>query len=241
MNKEEEIKDSVEFCKDIYAYYELSEKASESFSQSSFSSDEITETEAAKEEEEMTMRKSLFREIRNMVICIVFAFLTAKLLSSYVVQMTEVHGESMETTLSEGDRLFVEKLGYRIDKVKRFDVIVFTKDGEVNLIKRVIGLPGEKVEIIEGKIFINGEELKEEYGLDPINPNTEPIAIQLKEEEYFVLGDNRLVSVDSRYPSVGAVKKEEIIGRAFFRVYPFDEIGWMRDKEENESSLGGCR
>ena len=262
MNKEEEIKDSIEFCKDIYVYYEPSEEKDDSdniYNRYSWEHSRERESylhEPIKEkalnrlsvdttsmdtdsfdipsEEDGSKKNGLFREIAALALCVFLAFLTAKLISSYVIQITEVHGESMEATLSEGNRLFIEKLSYRLDELKRFDVIVFTKDKEVNLIKRVIGLPGEKVEIVEGTIFINGEKLQENYGLDPINPYEDALEIQLGEEEYFVLGDNRLVSVDSRYPSVGAVKKNEIVGRAFFRVYPFSEIGWIPKKEESE-------
>lgn len=247
MNKEEEIKDSIEFCEDIYTYYEKADEENVT-ENNSYRSPYHASLERRRrfyseptkyvsyvsvlEDEERTKKKTVAVDCFQIILCIVLAFFTAKLVSSYVLQITEVHGESMEATVSNGDRLFVDKLAYQWKDPKRFDIVVFSKDGEVNLIKRVIGLPGETVKVCEGEIYINGNKLDEDYGLDPINPYAEPVEMQLGDEEFFVLGDNRLISLDSRYPAVGAVRKDEIMGEAFLRIYPLSKIDWLLPKDE---------
>ena len=135
----------------------------------------------------------------------------------------------MIDTFTDRDNLLVEKVSYHLNDPKRFDVIVFYpygRDEEEYYIKRVIGLPGETVQIIGSQIYINGEVLEEDYGKDPIDyagiveePQT------LGEDEFFVLGDNREVSQDSRYEEVGFVKRKNIEGRAILRIFPFSKFG----------------
>ena len=138
----------------------------------------------------------------------------------------------MEYTLSDGDNLIVDKISYRFQKPERFDIIVFPFQYEENTyyIKRIIGLPGEMVHIDEyGNIYIDGEVLEESYGREVIlDPGQAAEPIELGEGEYFVLGDNRNASSDSRDPSVGVIKGEDIIGRAWLRIYPFDSIGFIK-------------
>jgi signal peptidase I len=135
----------------------------------------------------------------------------------------------MENTLHDGEQLYVEKLSYRFDALKRFDIIVFYPYGRENeeyYVKRIIGLPGETVQIIGSDIYINGEVLEEHYGKDPIeDPGRAAEPIQLGGDEYFVLGDNRDISKDSRTEEVGNVKKENIGGRAIFRIKPLSKFG----------------
>lgn len=138
-----------------------------------------------------------------------------------------MHGASMEPVLSDGDNLLVDRRA--TTKIKRNDIIVFTYlyEKKTYYIKRVIGLPGETVQITDkGDIFINGEELKDPYGTEKItDPGLAEYPIKLGEGEYFVLGDNRNHSEDSRYSDVGTVKAEQIVGRAFFRFFPFKKFG----------------
>lgn len=175
-----------------------------------------------KEDEKRSFWKT---ELFHLLLCLLVAFVAARLLSLYVVQFAVVHGSSMETTVSEGDLLIVGKMNYHLAGPKRFDVIVLSKDGKKDLIKRVIGMPGEDVRIEKGIIYINGEELHEDYGMDPMDPDAEPVEIKLAKDEYFVLGDNRLASLDSRFSTVGPVQRKEIQGEALIRVYPFNKIG----------------
>ena len=153
---------------------------------------------------------------------------------TFVGQRTEVEGASMENTLHNGDNLIVDKLSYRFHDPERFDIIVFPFQYQANTyyIKRIIGLPGETVQIMEdGSIYINGEKLEESYGREVIQPETigraaEPIV--LGEDEYFVMGDNRNNSSDSRTDIVGNIKREDIIGKAWLRIWPLSDFGVLK-------------
>ena len=154
------------------------------------------------------------------------------LLIHYVGQRTQVQGSSMEPMLTNGDNLIVDKISYRFRDPERFDIIVFPFQYEDNVfyIKRIIGLPGETVRIDdEGHIYLNGEILEEHYGKDVIqNPGRAREEITLADDEYFVMGDNRNNSSDSRDPSVAEVRREDIVGRAWLRIWPFKEFGFIK-------------
>lgn len=177
---------------------------------------------------------NIIKEIISMAIYIAVVFLLTYLIITYVGQRTVVSGSSMESTLSNGDHLILDKISYRFKEPERFDIIVLPYQYEENTfyIKRIIGMPGEKVRIDEkGIIYINGEELVESYGLEVIDADKLGLAeqeITLSEDEYFVLGDNRNNSSDSRDPSVGNIKREDIIGKAWVRIFPFDKIGFIK-------------
>ena len=140
----------------------------------------------------------------------------------------------MVPTLEDGDQLIADKLSYHFRDPERFDIVIFPYQYAANtyFIKRVIGLPGERVRIDEqGNIFINDELLKESYGYERMEyAGLAAEEIQLGDDEYFVLGDNRNVSEDSRYPDVGNIKRSNIIGRAWLRIYPFSEFGLLTDR-----------
>lgn len=175
---------------------------------------------------------NILRETISFVIYIGIVFLLTYLVIHYVGQRTQVSGSSMEATLSDGDNLIVDKISYRFHDPERFDIIVFPYKYEKNTfyIKRIIGLPGETVQIdTDGNIYIDGEILKESYGREVmLNPGEAKEPITLKEDEYFVLGDNRNASSDSRDPSVGKILGKDIVGRAWLRLYPFNKIGFIR-------------
>ena len=125
----------------------------------------------------------------------------------------------------------VDKLSYRFHDPERFDIIVFRYLYKKNTfyIKRVIGLPGETVQIADGVIYINGEPLEEDYGLEEItNPGRALEPITLGEDEYFVLGDNRNGSSDSRMTDVGNITRKQIVGKASLIIWPFSEFGWVK-------------
>ena len=138
----------------------------------------------------------------------------------------------MEPTLSDGDNLLVDKISYRFSEPERFDIIVFPfrYAEKTYYIKRIIGLPGETVYIDdEGQIFINGELLTESYGKEVItDPGTAYEMLTLGDDEYFVLGDNRNNSSDSRDPVVGNIHRDELIGKAWMRIYPFNKMGMIK-------------
>lgn len=176
-------------------------------------------------------QKSLKKDILDMVVYFAVVVLAAYLIVTYVGQRTTVDGNSMYPTLHDKDNLLVDKVSYRLGDVERFDIIVFEypHKKDVHYIKRVIGLPGETVQIIDGVIYINGEVLEENYGYEVMRDArraAEPVT--LGPDEYFVLGDNRNDSTDSRAESVGNVHRSQIVGRAFIRIYPFSRVGVLR-------------
>ena len=140
----------------------------------------------------------------------------------------------MEPKLSSEDNLIVDKISYHFHDPERFDIVVFPFRYEENTyyIKRVIGLPGETIRIDDaGNILINGEILQEDYGKEVImNPGRAYEEIKLGDNEYFLMGDNRNNSTDSRDPSVGNVTREEIIGRAWLRIWPLDKFGFIKHR-----------
>ena len=173
--------------------------------------------------------KNVAKEILNTVLYLAVVFVLTLLFITFVAQRTRVIGKSMFPTLEDRDSLILEKVSYRFGDPERFDVIVFPYEhGEKqNFIKRVIGLPGERVRIdYDGNIYINDELLEENYGSEVIqDPGIAAEEITVGEDEFFVLGDNRNYSMDSRSPAVGNIRKSQIMGRALFRIYPFDKIG----------------
>ena len=178
---------------------------------------------------EALKKGGVLRELLGTSVYILTVLLVAYIIVHYVGQRTEVIGESMELTLMDGDNLLVDKISYRFNDPERFDIVVFPYryDKHTYYIKRVIGLPGETVQINEeGDIFINGEKLEEYYGREVIkNPERAIDPILLGEDEFFVLGDNRNNSRDSRWEDVGNIKKSELTGKVWIRIYPFREFG----------------
>ena len=176
-----------------------------------------------------TKKSGFLKEFISFSIYLLSVLVLTWLLMTYVVQRTVVEGESMENCLYDGDNLLVDKITYRFHEPKRFDVVVFpyAYDAKTYYIKRVIGLPGETVYIDDhGDIYINEEKIQENYGNEVIlDGGLATGFVFLGSDEYFVLGDNRNHSTDSRDPSVGPVKRDSIIGRASFRIWPFSKFG----------------
>ena len=170
-------------------------------------------------------------EILSFLLYVVVVVGITFLIIHYVGQRTYVSGSSMENTLSDGDNLIVDKLTYRFSDPKRFDIIVFPYKYEENtyFIKRIIGLPGETIQVTDGKIYINGQVLDESYGREVLKSGgIAETPITLGEDEYFVMGDNRNDSMDSRDPSVGVLHKSELVGRAWVRIWPLSKFGILR-------------
>jgi signal peptidase I len=160
--------------------------------------------------------------VRDVVGTILPAVLIALLIHVFLAQATRVYGQSMQPNLHTNERLVVEKLGYRFHGPRRGDVVVLhdPSGGSELLIKRVIGLPGERVTIADGRVFIDGVELEEPY----LDQETEGSgrSWMVPPLQVFVMGDNRQASRDSR--SFGTVGRDQIIGRALFRYWPLDQI-----------------
>ena len=168
--------------------------------------------------------------------CIGIAYFLASFVTTYVAHQTTVEGESMEPTLTDGDSVIIQRLSYYFVDPKRYDVVVFPvsyDDGTAKktyYIKRVIGLPGETVQIIDGSVYINNEKLDDDvYGAAAINEaGIAENPLVLGENQYFVMGDNRNMSTDSRNSYVGLVNKNDIIGEAWLCTWPLNHFGGVK-------------
>ena len=170
--------------------------------------------------------------IKELILYGVIFVLCVFIIPRYVVQKTIVDGESMEFSLYDQDRLLIDKLTYQFQDPERFDIVVFYpygKDVDEYYVKRVIGLPGETVQIVGEDIYINDVLLEEDYGKDPITyAGMAAESVLLGEDEFFLLGDNREVSFDSRYEEIGLVHKNMIAGHTLLRIWPLKDFGIVK-------------
>jgi signal peptidase I len=167
------------------------------------------------------------------------ALLVALLVRTFFIQAFWIPSDSMEPTLHKGDRVLVNKLSYRFNDVGRGDIIVFKRpeaarssnpdDDIEDLIKRVVGLPGDVLKTVDGAVYIDDEPLNEPYlpeGTRTVMPSGQDMPpTTIPEGHYFMMGDNRGNSQDSRY--FGAIDEDLIVGRAFVRIYPLGDIGGL--------------
>lgn len=179
---------------------------------------------------ELSDNERALREFLGWIVYILVIVCATYLIVTFVGQRTKVSGDSMMPTLSSNDNLIVDKISYRFRDPKRFEIVVFPYRyaEDTYYIKRIIGLPRETVQIIDGYVYINNEKLDESFGLEVISESRYGLAanpIELGEDEYFVLGDNRNNSADSRETNVGVIHKDEFIGRAWIRIWPLKSIG----------------
>ncbi len=173
------------------------------------------------------------KKVRNFLrllfeLAVTLAF--AALFAIGMFQSVTMQESAMEPTLSVGERFFINKVVYKFQEPKRGDIIVFKtslSDDAAWHIQRVIGLPGETIQIVEGKVRINGTDLEESYP-EITNPGSAQTAISLQAGEYFVLGDNRNNSEDSRYSDVGLIRKKYIIGKLWFVLSPEEKRGFLK-------------
>ena len=180
------------------------------------------------------LSKKRLRDFLEMAVELVIVVVLVFLFIRFVAFRSVVRGDSMNATLQDRNNLIVERVSYYFHQPNRFDIVVFRSpiknDAKEHYIKRVIGLPGETLEIREGYVYINGEQLTSDtYGLDVMysNPPTNTIPlnfgpVEIAEEEYFVLGDNRNNSKDSRM--LGPIAQRNIMGRVWVRFFPFNSM-----------------
>lgn len=167
--------------------------------------------------------KSILPKLGEWILCIIVAVILTFLMKTFLFNITEVSGASMNSTLKDKDRVVFEKITTYTKNYKTGDIIVLKPVDEDDLfIKRIVGVPGDSVEIKNGSVYINGKLLKETY-LDPNTPTENDLKITLDSSHVFVLGDNRINSKDSRI--IGPIPIENIKGHVVFRLYPFDNIG----------------
>lgn len=163
----------------------------------------------------------LFSEVLSLVKIVVIAVVFALVFTNFIIINAEVPSGSMRDTIWEGDRLFGFRLAYKFSEPKRGDIIIFKfpDDETQNYVKRVIGLPNDIVQIKNGRVYINDEELDEPYIKDYILDDGETYTYIVPEDSYFMLGDNRNNSKDSRYWVNTFVKKEKIVAKVVVRYY----------------------
>ena len=154
--------------------------------------------------------KDVIKELVGWIVSILLIVAVSYLIVTFVGQRTQVSGSSMETTLSDGDHLIVDKISYRFREPQRYEIVVFPYRYEKNT-------------------YINGKQLDEHYGneiIEEAGMAAEPVT--LGEDEYFVMGDNRNNSQDSRVSDVGAIHRDELMGRAWIRIWPLDQFGVIK-------------
>lgn len=173
--------------------------------------------------------KNIFKEIGEWVLHLGIAIIAGVLIVTFVAQRTVVFDVSMQPTLFEGDNLIVEKISHKLGRMERGDIIVFKMEDEGRqLIKRLIALEGDYVEIYEGKVFVNDNPVDESYlkeGIATYQGFEEYSSMTVPKGHVYVLGDNRPESKDSR--RLGPIDIKYISGRAVLRIYPFSRFGFL--------------
>ncbi len=191
-----------------------------------------------KEDEEKKKRSPVSYVVEIVVYIALFVF-CLYVVPNYILQRTVVSGDSMKDTLKEDESLLVDKISYKFKDPERYDVIVFYpkgRDVDEYYVKRIYGLPGETIQIKGDDVYINDEKIEDPYARDGIeDPGVAAEPFKLGEDEYFVMGDNRQMSLDSREPLVdgdpdapGPVKFENISGRVFLRIWPLSNFGLIK-------------
>ena len=170
----------------------------------------------------LDVKNSIWKELWEYIKMIIFVVVVVLIVNNFLLINARVPSESMEKTIMTGDRFFGNRLAYLFDDPERFDIVVFKyPDDESQLfVKRVIGLPGETVEIKDGKVYINGSETPLDDSFTPETPTGDYGPYVVPEGSYFMLGDNRNHSGDSRFWKQPYVEKEKIVGKAIFRYFP---------------------
>lgn len=165
----------------------------------------------------------------NWIVDIIVVIAFACYLVYAVGSRVEVTGSSMSPVLNSGDEVLINRLAYDFGSPQRFDIAVFQKENQSFNTKRIIGLPGETVQIRNNRIYINGSPLNADgdLGIATIAGAAE-YPIELGEDEYFLLGDNRESSEDSRFAGIGTIKDSQLIGKVWLKFQPFDELGFIK-------------
>ena len=167
--------------------------------------------------------RNIFTDIiLKWLVDIAVAVAAAVFLILFLGEKTNVIGNSMADKIKSGQTVLIDKMSYELRDIKRFDVVVYRSDlsKDEYIIKRVIGLPGEEIQIIDSRIYINGEEIEDKYHKGSFESGAASQTIKIGEDEYFVMGDNRNNSNDAREWDIHYVSRDEILGKAWFRYYP---------------------
>ena len=175
---------------------------------------------------ETSFRIRMIREIKEWSIALVAAVIIAMLIQTYIYAQSEVHNVSMQNTLVAGQRLIEDKWTYRFHMPRHGDIVIINEpESEVRLVKRVIALPGDHLDVREGFVYLNGEQVKEPYSKGLTNTGRYSLPITIAQGQLFVMGDNRENSYDSR--EFGPIAITSIEGRAVFRIWPLAVFGGL--------------
>ena len=189
--------------------------------------------------------KRRFTELISIILTTISIIASVKIITTAFFANSVVDGISMEPTLYHGDISIMDRITYRLSSPKRFDIIAFTRENGEVLVKRVIGLPGETVNLDHNAVYINNKPLSEYYinsndnlakledyggytNLPPHFGNFMEFPVTVPENSYFVLGDNRSRSLDSRFNEIGFVHEDQIIGKVLVRILPLSEFTLLR-------------
>ena len=175
-------------------------------------------------------QNSIGREIWEYVRIVIVVVVVVTLVNQFLLINAVIPSGSMENTIMEGDRIFGNRLAYLNSDPERFDIVIFKypDDETKTYIKRVIGLPGETVEIRDGKVYINGSSEPLDDSFCPETPDGKGDGVyQVPEDCYFMMGDNRNNSDDSRDDRIGCIDEDYVLGKVFFSIFPFDTFGPM--------------
>lgn len=172
------------------------------------------------------MENEIKNEIFSWLKTIMFAIVFALIITNFIIVNAKVPTGSMENNIMPKNRIIANRLSYMFDSPKRFDIVVFKypDDEKILFVKRIIGLPGEVIQIINGKVYVNGSEteLEDSFIKEPTNSDEGPFSVP--ENSYFMMGDNRNDSIDSRFWKNKYVAKDKILGKVIFRYYPTPKL-----------------
>ena len=185
---------------------------------------------AAPEQGEKKEKKSLGREIFEWVMVFVVAGALALTVRTLIFEPVRVDGSSMRNTLVDNEFMIATKFDYLLGDPERFDIVICdypNADDGMYRVKRVIGMPGETIELLSGELYVNGEKVEQNFDMTPNQTNFGPFTVP--EDSYFVMGDNRNNSKDSRSPMVGPLPRKMIKGHVRAVVFPFSEMRWLDD------------
>ncbi len=174
-------------------------------------------------------KKDAKSELKDWAISIVIFIVAFVVIRVFIGQPVVTNGESMSPTLVHGDMVFVEKVTTSFGTLKQGDIIVFPypADPSKEYIKRVVGISGDEIDMIDYEFYINGERFDDPFAIYDISIGDTSFPLTVGENQYFVLGDNRAVSHDSRHSEVGLINKDDIDGRAVFVFYPFNRLKFV--------------
>lgn len=175
---------------------------------------------------EKSNTKKWLKEIRDWAFSVGIAVIIAILFQTYVYAQSEVQNVSMQNTLVAGQRLIEDKWSYHFHEPRHGDIVIINgPESDLRLIKRVVGVPGDMVDIHNGEVYLNGEKIDEQYVKGQTLPGSVAIPFTVEEGQLFVMGDNREHSLDSR--ALGPISRSSIEGKAVFRVWPLPKFGTL--------------